>query len=334
MHARRPAGAAGVRARAALPAPLSSACRPLAGGRVVGPGPRERSPATSSSAKTPPAEALRARILASPSHQRADRDLALLAREELRPLRLQLEYLKPELAFLDLGIANTIVVFGSTRLCDPELARTRLARAEASADEREIERARGDLVRSRYYAIGREFGQLVGRHGQGPDDNRLVVVTGGGPGGMEAANRGAHEVGAPSVGLNITLPREQKPNPYLTPDLSFQFRYFALRKLHFMLRAKALVALPGGYGTLDEVFETLCLIQTGKRVPLPVILVGEAFWRRAIDFPFLVEEGMIDRSELALFEYAETAPEIWERIVDWYRTRNRSLFEPSPQDPE
>ena len=149
---------------------------------------------------------------------------------------------------------------------------------------------------------------------------------------MEAANRGAQDVGAASVGLNIYLPHEQQPNPYLTPELHFQFRYFALRKLHFMQRARALVALPGGYGTFDELFETLCLIQTRKRKALPVVLVGEEFWRRAIDVDFLVERGMVDRSELALFAFAESAPEIWETILRWYADRNRSIFDEPPVD--
>jgi uncharacterized protein (TIGR00730 family) len=279
-----------------------------------------------------------ARIRASGSHVRADRDLALLARDELRPVRLQLEYLKPELAFENLGVDHTIVVFGGTRLVDPELARDGLADAESNAHGGEngaaVERARAALTNSRYYEIGREFGRLVGHCGGGPGDHRLVVVTGGGPGGMEAANRGAHEVGAASVGLNIILPQEQGPNPYLTPELSFQFRYFAIRKLHFMLRARALVALPGGFGTLDELFETLCLIQTGKRAPLPVILVGERFWRRAIDFDFLVEAGVIDAAHLDLFEFAETAQEAWDQILHWYEVRNRSVFGPSSDDPD
>jgi uncharacterized protein (TIGR00730 family) len=274
---------------------------------------------------------LRDRIHASRSRTRADQDLELLARPELRSVRLQLEYLKPELAFAGLGIEQTVVVFGSTRLLDPESARERLASAlaaeGASGNEQAVSRARATLARSRFYEIGRELGQLVGRCGRGPGDNRLVVVTGGGPGGMEAANRGAHEVGAASVGLNITLPREQEPNPYLTPDLSFQFRYFALRKLHFMLRARALVALPGGYGTFDELFEMLCLIQTGKREPLPVILVGEEFWRRAVDFDFLVEEGMIEPSDRELFEFAESAEEVWQKILRWYDERELPLFD-------
>jgi uncharacterized protein (TIGR00730 family) len=147
---------------------------------------------------------------------------------------------------------------------------------------------------------------------------------------MEAANRGAFEVGAASVGLNITLPREQQPNPYLTPDLSFQFRYFALRKLHFMLRARALVALPGGFGTFDEVFETLCLVQTGKRAPLPVVLVGEAFWRRAVDFEYLLGEEMIDSTDLSLFSFAESPQEIWDSILRWYAERGRTIFDAVP----
>jgi hypothetical protein len=281
---------------------------------------------------------LSARIRASSSHVRADLDLDLLARDELRPVRLQLEYLKPELALGNLGVDHTIVVFGGARLLDPELARDGLAEAEANAhgdeDGKAIERARTALTNSRYYEIGREFGRLVGHCGGGPGDHRLVVVTGGGPGGMEAANRGAHEVGAASVGLNITLPQEQSPNPYITPELSFKFRYFAIRKLHFMLRARALVALPGGFGTLDELFETLCLLQTGKRAPLPVILIGEQFWRRAIDFDFLVEAGVIDAAHLDLFEFAETARQAWDQILRWYEVRNRSVFDPSADDPE
>ena len=263
---------------------------------------------------------------ASTSQVRADRDLDLLAREELRSVRLQLEYLKPELGFRDLGIDHTIVVFGSTRLVDPAIARARLAEVKGG-DPAEEQQARATLARSRYYEVGRELGRIIGRCGHGAGDNRLVVVTGGGPGGMEAANRGANDVGASSAGLNITLPHEQAPNPYLTPDLSFEFRYFALRKLHFMLRARALVALPGGYGTLDELFETLCLIQTGKRAPLPVVLVGESFWRRVIDFDFLLEEEMIDPSDLSLFSFAESAEAVWDQIQAWYTDRGHSIFD-------
>jgi uncharacterized protein (TIGR00730 family) len=274
-------------------------------------------------------------ILASATHRRADQDLEFLAGDELRGVRLELEFLKPDLAFADLGIRHTVVVFGSTRVVEPRAARRVLAQARARVERdpddphlaRELAVAKRLLARSRYYQVAREFGRLVARAGYGPTDYRLVVMTGGGPGLMEAANRGAHESGAPTVGLNITLPREQLPNPYLTPQLSFQFRYFALRKMHFMLRARALVAFPGGYGTFDELFETLCLIQTRKRERLPVILVGEEFWQQAVDFDFLVSEGMIDPEDARLFEFAETAEEIWNAICRWYDEEGLSLFD-------
>ncbi len=277
-------------------------------------------------------EALQDRIRADGSHERADRDLALLARPELRSVRLQLEFLKPELDLADHGVQHTIVVFGGARLIDTERATARLAAVEgdSEATDADLLGARADLERSRYYEVGRELGGLIGSWGTGPQDNRLTVVTGGGPGGMEAANRGAHEAGAVSAGFNVALPREQQPNPYVTPGLSFEFRYFALRKLHFLLRARALVALPGGYGTLDELFETLCLIQTGKRAPLPVVLVGERFWRRVVDFDYLVEQCMIAPEDLDLFAFAETAQDAWQCIQQWYEQRGRDLLEPSP----
>jgi uncharacterized protein (TIGR00730 family) len=280
-------------------------------------------------------ERAREEIVNGTSHQRADRDLAFLDLPELRPVRLQLEYLKPELAFEKLGVRTTIVVFGSATLIEPELARQQLEEAErahqlAPGDERaseKLQRARVALAKSHYYAVARELGQRIGHYGEGPLDNRLVVATGGGPGAMEAANRGAHDVGAVSVGLNITLPAEQQPNPYITPELSFQFRYFALRKLHFVMRARALVTFPGGFGTLDELFETLCLVQTGKREPLPVILVGADYWKSVIDFDYLCNEHMIQERHLELFEYAESAEEIMSRIETWYADRGRSVHE-------
>jgi uncharacterized protein (TIGR00730 family) len=274
-------------------------------------------------------------VIASQSNRPENQDLEFLDRPELRPVRLLLDYWKPELGLSDNGVLHTIVVFGSTRLVDPEVARERLAEAEREAARfpddtgaREaLRRARCGADQSRYYAIAREFGRLVGRAGDSPHDRRLLIVTGGGPGAMEAANRGAHEVGAASIGLNITLPHEQAANPYLTPELHFSFRYFALRKLHFMQRARAFVALPGGYGTFDELFETLCLIQTGKRSPLPVVLVGREFWERAIDFDFLVERGVLDPEEFSLCTFAESADEIWASIVGWYTERGRSIFD-------
>jgi uncharacterized protein (TIGR00730 family) len=263
------------------------------------------------------------RILESATHRRADRDLDLLGRPELRPLRLQLEFLKPELAFQDRGIEHTIVVFGSSRIPAPEVAARVLEHARREGAEPGERRAAERLVeRSRFYEIAREFGRIVGRAGRG----RAVLATGGGPGLMEAANRGASDVGAPTIGLGIVLPREQQPNPFLSPELSFQFRYFALRKMHFMLRARALVAFPGGYGTFDEVFETLCLVQTGKREAIPVVLVGREFWDRAVDFAYLVSEGVIEPGDLDLFAVAESAEEIWSHITGWYGSRGRSVF--------
>jgi len=275
------------------------------------------------------------RILESPTHRRADQDLEFLTGDELRGVRLELEFLKPDLALADLGIRNTIVVFGSARVVEPRTARRALARARARVardpDDPDLARELGVaerlLTRSRYYQIARELGRLVARAGQGTADCRLILTTGGGPGLMEAANRGAYETGAPTIGFNITLPREQLPNPYISPHLSFQFRYFALRKMHLMLRARALVAFPGGYGTFDELFETLCLLQTEKWERLPVILVGEEYWQRAVNFDFLASEGMINPEDLCLFEYAESAEEIWSAIGRWYDEAGLSLFD-------
>jgi hypothetical protein len=192
--------------------------------------------------------------------------------------------------------------------------------------EHRLEGAERILAKSHYYDVARELGRIVGQAGNGPDDCRLVIVTGGGPGLMEAANRGAYDAGAKSVGLNISLPQEQFPNPYITPELCFQFRYFGLRKMHFLLRAKAMIAFPGGYGTLDELFETLCLIQTRKIKPVPVILVGEQYWRRAFDVEFLAAEGTIDPEDVELFNFAETAEQIWKIISDWYAESSEGLF--------
>lgn len=222
---------------------------------------------------------------------------------------------------------HTIVVFGSTRLCEPAAARRRLdearALAAAAPEDPDLRRRVGIAARiaakSRYYDVARELGRIVGSRGDQPAEDRLVIATGGGPGIMEAANRGACDVGAKSVGLNITLPHEQFPNPYVTPELCFRFHYFAIRKLHFLLRARALVAFPGGYGTCDELFETLTLVQTRTIAPLPVVLVGADYWRRALDVGFLVDEGTIDPEDAEIFGYAETAAEIWEWIEAWWR---------------
>ncbi len=266
------------------------------------------------------------RIMASPSFRRADQDPDFLQRDELRPSRLQLEFLKPELAFQENGIESTIVVFGGTRVPEPLAARQRLdAARDALAQypdnpelKRQVSVAERILAKSHYYDVAREFGRMVGRASQWTGNPHFVIMTGGGPGLMEAANRGAYDAGAKSGGLDIFLPNEQFPNPYITPELCFLFRYFALRKMHFVLRAKAFVAFPGGYGTLDELFEVLCLIQTRKIKPLPVVLVGEEYWRQVFDVDFLAVEGTIDPEDKELFVYAETAEEIWKRISDWY----------------
>jgi hypothetical protein len=273
-------------------------------------------------------------ILESPGYRQADQDTDFLARNDTRDLRLALDYEKAELLLSERGIAHTVVVFGSTRICEPAAARRHVAQlsrtlAGAPKDEDAAQRlaiARRILAKSRYYDMAREFGRIVSEAGAKRRRNRLVIVTGGGPGIMEAANRGACDAGAPSVGLNITLPHEQFPNPYITPDLCFRFHYFAIRKLHFLLRARALVAFPGGFGTLDELFEVLTLGQTRKVSPLPVILVGESWWRKVFDADFLVAEGTIDREDRELFWYAESAEEIWRGILDWYEADGRPLL--------
>ncbi len=270
------------------------------------------------------------RILNSPTYLEASEDLGLLQRDELRPVRLQLELHKPELIQTEQGVVSTIVVFGSARTPDPDEAGKRLAEAqrvsaEAPDDEqkqRALRRAERAVRHARYYEQAREFARIVSTTCQVDGQCEYVIVTGGGPGIMEAANRGAHDVGAKSVGLNIVLPFEQQPNPYITPELCFRFRYFAVRKMHFLIRAKALVVFPGGFGTLDELFETLTLIQTKKVPAVPVILLGRSFWERTIDFDGLVEEGVISPEDLSLFSYAETATEAWNRISEFHRTSN------------
>lgn len=265
-------------------------------------------------------------LLASDTYRRADLDVGFLDQDDVRGARLQLDYLKPELHLRARGIKHTIVVFGGTRIPEPRAARRKVLERrralEKSPDnpdlKKRVEIAESVFEKSRYYDVARELGEIVGRSGTGPGDCRVTLMTGGGPGIMEAANRGAFNVDAKSIGLNITLPHEQYPNPYISEDLCFSVRYFAIRKLHFLLRASALVAFPGGYGTLDEVFETLNLVQSRKIRPLPVILVGERFWRQAFDPDFLVDEGVIDFEDRELFWYAETAEDIWEQINRWH----------------
>jgi uncharacterized protein (TIGR00730 family) len=262
-------------------------------------------------------------LLSSPAYQRAECDPDFLQRDELRAVRLQLEWFKPELIQQDEGIESTIVVFGSARLLEPAAAQAKLLIAEqelaASPHDPEKKRAvalaKNHVALSPYYQEAREFGRLVSSSCQIDGHCKFVIITGGGPGIMEAANRGAADVKAKSIGLNIALPHEQLPNPYITPSLCFQFRYFALRKMHFLYRAKALVVFPGGFGTMDELFETLTLIQTGKVQDVSVVLIGRDFWEDLINWKKLVEHGLIGPDDLHLFHYAETAGEAWNIIV-------------------
>ncbi len=276
----------------------------------------------------------------SPSYRLAFADPEFMLRDELRPVRLQLELLKPELVLQEHEIESTIVVFGSARIPAPEAARSQLEAAEAALRERphcpvtrrKAAAARRLVERSRYYEEARCFARLVSEAGQRDGPRRWVVVTGGGPGIMEAANRGSHEVGAKSIGLNITLPHEQVPNPYITPELCFQFHYFALRKMHFLLRARGLVVFPGGFGTMDELFETLCLVQTRKVRPLPVLLFDENYWRRVLDFEAMVDEGVIDPEDLDIFRYVETAEEAWACIRRHYGLEAEDPLPAAPED--
>lgn len=282
----------------------------------------------------PHIEELMEQILNSPSYQLAIEDVDFLRSDETRGVRLELDYMKPELMMKKHGIKRTIVVFGSARIKEKKSAIKELKRIQKLVEQnpdsrtllRELRTAEKMVEKSIWYDEARAFGRLVGQAGKGPHDSTLTLITGGGPGIMEAANRGAYDVGAKSIGLNIQLPHEQFPNPYITPELCFQFHYFAIRKLHFLHRACALVVFPGGFGTLDELFETLTLIQTGKNKQIPVVLVGKEYWSRLIDFKFLVEEGTIDAEDLHLFTFKERAKEAWEYILGWYEKRGVDLF--------
>lgn len=275
------------------------------------------------------------KIMEHPAYTQADQDIAFLDKDATRGIRLELDYSKSELLLKEHGIDHTIVVYGSTHISEPATAQRKVntlkQELQNSPDDITLQKrlaiAQQILNKSQFYNVARDFGQLVGNAGDGPEDSRIVLMTGGGPGIMEAANRGAWEVGAKSIGLNITLPHEQFPNPYVTPGLCFRFHYFAIRKLHFLLRAKALVSFPGGYGTLDELFGTLTLIQTRELTPLPVVLVGKDYWQRLIDFDYLVEEGVIDIEDRDLFWYAETANEAWEGILQWHKKNGLPLFD-------
>jgi uncharacterized protein (TIGR00730 family) len=244
-------------------------------------------------------------------------DTEFLLRDELRPVRMQLELLKPELIQQEQGITSTIVIFGSARILPVDAAEARLAEAQRQGDTKAIARARAVLAMSPYYEQARRFAARVTEASR-TLETPVVVVTGGGPGIMEAGNRGAYESGGKSIGLNIVLPHEQAPNPYITPELCFQFHYFALRKMHFLMRSIALVCFPGGFGTLDELFEVMTLKQTGKVRQRPILLFGRKFWEKLINFDHLVETGMISPDDIRLFSYVETAEEAWKILAEHY----------------
>ena len=247
----------------------------------------------------------------APAYRLAFHDPDFLCRADLRPVRLQLELLKPELLLQEHGIESTIVLFGGARIPAPgeePRAKTETARKNLKAN-------------AHYYEEARKFAQIVSEESLMHDQKEFVVVSGGGPGVMEAANRGACDAGALSIGLNIVLPHEQAPNAYVSPELCFNFHYFAIRKMHFLLRAKACAVFPGGFGTLDETFEVLTLIQTERVEPMPILLFNETFWRRIVNFEALAEEGTISPEDLDLFQFVETAEEGWELIQEFYRAK-------------
>lgn len=265
-------------------------------------------------------------ILKSPSYQLAELDIDFLGRKENRPLRMQLELLKTETLLREHQIDSTVVVFGGTQIMPREQAEAVLREAKLNAEraprdhrvQRALQRAQQIMAKSHYYDEAREFSRLVSTSKPADGHPKLVVMTGGGPGVMEAANRGAFEAGAKSIGLNIDLPHEQEPNPYITPDLCFQFHYFAMRKFHFVLRAAALVVFPGGFGTLDELFDCLCLRQTRRMQQIPIILYGREYWDGVINFEFLTDEGVIDDDDLKLIDYAETPQQAWDIIAKFH----------------
>lgn len=260
----------------------------------------------------------------SPSYRLAYRDSDFMLRDELRPVRLQLELLKPELVLQEHGVMSTVIVFGGARIPEPTVAIKRMKTLEAACgrDPKNADLARSARIAQRvaenakYYEEARRLAYLISRAKGTSKKRRCLIVTGGGPGIMEAANRGASEAGAESVGLNIVLPFEQRPNEYITPELCFQFHYFAIRKMHFLMRARALVVFPGGYGTLDELFETLTLIQTKKIRPIPVLIFGKDFWAKIVDFDALVDEGVISPEDTEIFHYVETAEEACKMVLE------------------
>jgi len=259
-----------------------------------------------------------------PAYRLAYQDPDFLLRDDLRPVRFQLELMKPEVLLEEAAIGSTFVFYGSARIPSPERADMVVAAAKTDTQRRIAERLK---AKSHYYDVARELARMASQAPQSPDGKRqFVVCSGGGPAIMEAANRGAADVGAESVGLNIVLPFEQAPNEYVTPHLSFNFHYFALRKMHFLIRARAVAVFPGGFGTFDEFFELLTLVQTGKTSVLPILLYGKEFWNRVVDFDALVEEGVVAPQDLDLFHFCETAEEGWACVQDFYRRNHQQIF--------
>jgi len=257
--------------------------------------------------------------LEADAYRLAFTDPEFLLRRETRGIRIQLEMLKPDLDQSEQGIENTVVVFGSARFPSPEEAQNHLQQAQLSNDASALAIAQRLVRNAHYYDQARLFAQLVANYSMHrKPEERLFIATGGGPGIMEAANRGAHEMGALTVGLNISLPHEQNANPYVTPNLSFKFHYFALRKMHFMMRAKALVAFPGGFGTLDELFEVITLVQTRKAKPVPIILFGTEYWKRLFNTDVMLDEGVISPQDMDLFTYIDEPKAAWDVIQKFY----------------
>lgn len=260
-----------------------------------------------------------ATVLNANAYRLAFADPEFLLRRETRGIRIQLEMLKPDLDQSEQGIDNTVVVFGSARFPSPETAQTLMQQAQSQGDTQAIALADRHLRNAHYYDQARLFAKHVASYSAALEaKDRFYICTGGGPGIMEAANRGAHEVGAPTIGLNIALPHEQRANPYVTPSLSFKFHYFALRKMHFMMRAKALVAFPGGFGTLDELFEVITLVQTRKAQPVPIVLFGTDYWKRLLNMDVMLDEGVISPEDLALFHYVDHPEAAWDVIRRFY----------------
>lgn len=265
----------------------------------------------------------------SPSYQLAFIDQDFLLRKPLRSIRLQLELLKPEMFQQEEHIESTVVIFGSARIPELSKAKKQLAAAKRLLKTNpkkldyihQVKVAESMLEKSHYYNEARRLGQIISQECQKDKIRRFVIVTGGGPGIMEAANRGAHDVKAKSIGHTIVLPftNESAPNPYISPELCFQFHYFAMRKMHFLIRALAAVFFPGGFGTFDELFETLTLLQTRKITPIPILLFGKEFWQRMINFEALADEGLIAREDQMLYQFVETAEEAWQAIANFYQ---------------